>query len=417
MRANFFVEPMKIASVNISGFRGITKIEIPSLDEHSNLFVGINGAGKSSVLDAISYLLSYFVKRMTSRNLFGGKLISDDDISLLSKDGTTLSLTLDNGLSWQLYRSKSFNKSNKTNLSALNDYIFYLRNKIENEPQTNIPVIAHYKVKRAVDRINVAPSKKKNKTSVLDAYNGALDGNTSFADFFTWYREQEDIENEKIRDERDFRDNGLQAIRKAVMSIFPEYTEMRVQRSPRALVIKKNDNLLKLNQLSDGEKCYITLVCDLTRRLAIANPSQDPLQGEGIVLIDEFDLHLHPQWQLSVITKLTKTFPNCQFIFTTHSPIVASDTKGKVFGLENGQLTPLHTFGRKSDTILSEAFNVPYPRNQYIQDLITTAYKAIHSNNHSLYEKTMNELLGYDIDSADLAKIKLEKVRWEKNNQ
>ncbi|WP_250558852.1 AAA family ATPase, partial [Escherichia coli] len=50
-----------------------------------------------------------------------------------------------------------------------------------------------------------------------------------------------------------------------------------------------------------------------------------PLLGEAIVLIDEIDLHLHPKWQRDVLKKLTETFPNCQFIVSTHSPQIIGE--------------------------------------------------------------------------------------------
>lgn len=78
---------------------------------------------------------------------------------------------------------------------------------------------------------------------------------------------------------------------------------------------------LDVLQLSDGEKCTLALFGDIARRLAIANPSlDDPLQGDGVVLIDELELHMHTSWQRKVISMLKKTFPNIQFIITTHSP-------------------------------------------------------------------------------------------------
>lgn len=86
--------------------------------------------------------------------------------------------------------------------------------------------------------------------------------------------------------------------------------------------IEKDGQLLTVNQLSDGEKCLIAMVSDLARRMAIANPTGDPLQGEGIILIDEIDLHLHPKWQRMIVPKLLEVFPNCQFIISTHSPHV-----------------------------------------------------------------------------------------------
>lgn len=54
-----------------------------------------------------------------------------------------------------------------------------------------------------------------------------------------------------------------------------------------------------------------------------ANPQLDnPLEGGGVILIDEIDLHLHPKWQRMIVTKLGDVFPNCQFLLSTHSPHV-----------------------------------------------------------------------------------------------
>jgi predicted ATP-binding protein involved in virulence len=79
--------------------------------------------------------------------------------------------------------------------------------------------------------------------------------------------------------------------------------------------------------MSSGEKSLLILVSDLARRLALATPlSNDPLkEGQGIVLIDEIDLHLHPRWQRKVIGKLQEIFPKIQWVVTTHSPLVISN--------------------------------------------------------------------------------------------
>ena len=78
------------------------------------------------------------------------------------------------------------------------------------------------------------------------------------------------------------------------------------------------------------------MICDLGRRLALANPLlKNPLRGAGVVLIDELELHLHPKWQREVTGKLRKTFPNIQFIATTHSPFVIQALKpGELINLD-----------------------------------------------------------------------------------
>jgi predicted ATP-binding protein involved in virulence len=80
---------------------------------------------------------------------------------------------------------------------------------------------------------------------------------------------------------------------------------------------------LRIEQLSEGYKIVIAMVADLAARMAEANPwMENPLGSDGIVLIDEVDLHLHPKWQRSILQDLHRVFPNVQFLVTTHSPII-----------------------------------------------------------------------------------------------
>ena len=100
-------------------------------------------------------------------------------------------------------------------------------------------------------------------------------------------------------------DRELDAVRNAIYKFMPEFNKIRVRRNPLQMVVEKKGEQLAVNQLSDGEKTYIALVGDLCRRLVLANPTlENPLEGEGIVLIDELDLHLHPQWQTEITTRL-----------------------------------------------------------------------------------------------------------------
>ena len=94
--------------------------------------------------------------------------------------------------------------------------------------------------------------------------------------------------------------------------------------------VRKEENVLNVGQLSEGEKCTLALAGDLARRLAIANPGMaEPLNGTGVVLIDEIDLHLHPGWQQEIVHNLLGTFPNCQFIVTTHSPQILTTLRAE----------------------------------------------------------------------------------------
>lgn len=151
-----------------------------------------------------------------------------------------------------------------------------------------------------------------------------------FRRFFEWFREREDSENEqsfarcskKILDALDdndiarnkvselmqsSKDRQLTAVRNAIASFMPNFTNLRVRRKPRLhMSIDKDGETLNVLQLSQGEKSLMALVGDIARRLAMMNPAlENPLHGDGIVLIDEVDMHLHPTWQRSIIERLT----------------------------------------------------------------------------------------------------------------
>ena len=157
----------------------------------------------------------------------------------------------------------------------------------------------------------------------------AIENKIDFRTFFEWYRNQEDYENEKKIETGDlnYQDRALRGVRKAILSMLDGCANLRVVRKPRLeMKIDKDNVSLNVSQMSDGEKCTMALLGDLARRLALANPEKaDPLCGEGIVLIDEIELHMHPSWQRKILNVLKKTFPNIQFIITTHSPVVLSE--------------------------------------------------------------------------------------------
>lgn len=172
----------------------------------------------------------------------------------------------------------------------------------------------------------------------------------------------------------------LEIVRNVIEQFIPEYSSLRVQRTPQPhMRIEKDGKSFNLSQMSDGEKNLITLVGDIARRLAIANPnSSNPLEGDGIILIDEIDLHLHPKWQRLMIPQLTKIFPNCQFIITTHSPQVISHVKPEyLFLLKNikNNLTyslATESYGKTSDRILEDLLGVdarPSAEKMRIKDL------------------------------------------------
>ena len=161
--------------------------------------------------------------------------------------------------------------------------------------------------------------------------------------------------------------------------------ELRVARKPRLeMKIEKNGIQLNVSQLSDGEKCTMALFGDLARRLAIANPIlENPLLGEGVVLIDEVELHMHPSWQRQILSKLSETFPNIQFIITTHSPIVLNEVNEgyNVYFIQNENTANIPVRFDRMDgydaAYILEEFMETKSMNQKTEKFIEKIYRLI----------------------------------------
>lgn len=175
----------------------------------------------------------------------------------------------------------------------------------------------------------------------------------------------------------------------------PSFRNLRVQRKPRLhMAVDKHGKTLNVTQLSQGEKSLIALVGDIARRLAMMNPGlENPLHGDGIVLIDEIDMHLHPQWQRSIIQRLQTTFPNCQFVLTTHSPLVISDVKDiLVYSIDDGELVELPSlYGQDANNVLLQHMDTDY-RNEAVNEAVARALDAIQDNRLDLAQNLIQQL-------------------------
>lgn len=381
---------MKIKGLQLRDFRGFKELEIKFPESNLLVLVGINGSGKSSILDCIAMCLSRFVSKISGRRPKEIEFpITENDIHTAA-EGTENIIILET-ISVKTAIISEFVLGIREGLHAHNlrykvndpdfDFVDDIEMKITKGTESSLPVLTYYQNQRIFLE---SPSKSEPgeyRFKQFAAYEGAFKkGIHDFADFISWFKDEEDWENQqKIKEGLDFVNKNLEVIRRAIKTFLNEipssdFSHLHVVRTKKdkafrfdnryesSLVIEKNGISLKLEQLSDGEKMLLLVVNDLARRLSIANPGlEDALLGEGIVLIDEIDLHLHPQWQRQVIPALRRTFPNCQFIVTTHSPQVLSNVeKENIVILEDFKIvekTPF-TYGRDSNSILYELMNV-----------------------------------------------------------
>ncbi|KEO82445.1 AAA family ATPase [Tumebacillus flagellatus] len=370
---------MKITRLHIKNYRRFRDLEL-QLNGESVVLFGENGAGKSSVLEATSAVLSRMVRHLTHATLRG---IEVKDVRL-GADVASVDVEVEHSnteYSWDTICKIHVLKTRQNSISIKlgHEILRHLK-----QGEYNLPIVVSYSVNRAVEDTPLDLNEKR-QFSQLSTYDNSLTSGTDFRVFFEWYRYREDLENEtKVQTKQlEYQDIQLHAVRTAIESFLPGFHNLRVIRNPLQLAIDKAGQTLEVNQLSDGEKCLFAMIGDLARRLALANPSlPNPLLGEGVCLIDEIELHLHPEWQREVIPRLRTTFPNVQFIISTHSPQVLGEVKDmnilKLEVVEEGvTVTPLPSFfGKDSNRILEDAFDSSL-RNRAIKQQISELFQAI----------------------------------------
>ncbi len=433
---------MWLKEILIHNYRGIEDLEIP-FDGKTTILFGINGVGKTSILNAVDILYADIIAKLTTSkkqaeleydDISYGKSSSVIDMLFCLDDGKEIqygcSISRADG---RKYKTEELSQLTEefTSRYIVKGYDDGNGNWIEEEDTKDMPVFVDYSVNRLVADIPLSPVKSSDYDQVvkLSVFDEAIESKIDFNSLFEWFRNQEDIENQdKVRKQADYEDRSLRAVKRAMLAMMDGFEDIYIDRKPLAMKVKKNGQYLKINQLSDGEKCTIALFGDLARRMALANPRRDnPLEGNGVVLIDELDLHMHTSWQRKVVRVLRETFPNIQFVITTHSPQILGegDEDINLFYLvreEQGVLLKsYHSFiGWDANVILEEIMNTP-AMNLKIKEQVAELYDCIERKDYGKAEAIADMLdeksNGY-IDGIAKARVLISRGRRrEKNNE
>lgn len=335
---------MKINTLEAQNFKIFETISL-DLQGKSTLIFGVNGTGKSTILSMVNYLFRVWVNRLNPAQGRAYESFTEDMIRIgASKCSISMQVTLDDDtFELKRYYQKNhsgYNKKQQTYDKKLYDVFHsgFVERFLDGADSADMPIFVNYGTNRSVLDIPLR-IRNKHEFSVISAMERAIENELDFRTFFEWFRNQEDLENEiKLETDPNYEDILLKCVRKAVEAMLGNVTDLKVKRNPLCMKVKKGNKEIRVDHLSDGEKCTLALFGDLARRIAIANPHKhNPLEGTGVVLIDEIELHMHPSWQRRVLKVLADTFPNIQFIVTTHSPQVLgeADERYKIVFLDS----------------------------------------------------------------------------------
>lgn len=403
---------MVIEKLSLNDFRGIRQLDL-DLEGKSAVLFGINGVGKSSVLAALNLLYANIINRLVKSRFKQAVKMEISDIRY-GKASARIKAEFRFGEEDKkyTYSRTAYRKVTSVNLSKeLDEIVSHYREKyipedeidadnniIMKSENCNIPIFVNYGVNRLVLKTPLR-IRKTEDFGQFAAFEKAIENQIAFSKLFEWFLEQEIYETQQQKLDSGYRDIPLNAVKRAMLAMLDGYKDIHITSRPYSMKVFKGQEILDILQLSDGEKCTLALFGDLARRLAIANPSlKNPLEGEGVVLIDEVELHMHTSWQRKVIQVLRETFPKVQFLITTHSPQVLGeiDADFKVFSLykENGEIVcdvNHHYFGLDANSVLEEAL-LTDAVNAGIKDRVSRMYDSIERKDFDQAEKWIQEI-------------------------
>lgn len=432
---------MKIKALTLKNFRGFKKFEC-SFRPGINVLVGLNGFGKSSLLDAITVAYGQF---MSGFGTSTDRAIRDNDIHLgkisTEEHGFTMESQFPVVISAQSFgdyvndfplewsRARNTQKSTGTKVPELTNVAKRLQKIVQDGGQPSLPVIACYGTDRLWKQSFETSSEmpKLGKTSRLEGYRDWDKPSSGYKTFANWLYQETMASFEQLMKQQQQRMAGnvissniheahLNALQQAIDAVLEPSGWSNVHYSAtekQVVATHKVQGNVPISLLSDGVRNMIGMVADISRRAIQLNPQLGDhviREAHGIVLIDEVDMHLHPQWQRSILGGLQKAFPNIQFIVTTHSPLVISDIKNMHVNLldnsEKATQVP-ELYGQDANSVLLEIMDTDI-RNAEINEKLGDLLDAIHNSEIDRAKELLFVLEGdLPVSNLELSKAKL----------
>ena len=449
---------LRLTKLEMTNFRCFRKMDKPiEFDPNLTVFVAKNGCGKTAVLDAIRISLGTFTRGISSLS----------QANIQKTDATFLPICVGKGkgssypvvvhasgfvdskeCEWMRSLESEKGRTTSKEAKVISDFGMSLRDVVASERDNpELPIVAYYGTGRLwkamlIPEGEIPVRRDFARESVLSGYEDALTANSSYAQVKDWMAYASLVRANPVECDT----SAGQAIAAQYSAIEKAVDELLMGtgfRTPHynisigdvALIEDRGDSdeaiVVPVSLTSDGIKAAFSLVADIAYRCVRLNPfyGADACKlTQGVVMIDEVDLFLHPSWQQRILPDLRRIFPKIQFIVTTHSPQVISSISKECIRIiaEDGRVEGVSawTEGVESSRILKDVFGAdPYATrtlNNLRQrvDAFVNAVNAGRWNDPDVKEE--GEKLGEmytGVDSNfDMARFRIEEEEWERDH-
>ena len=436
---------MYLEKLKLHNFRCYEKLEI-DFNRQLTVLVGKNGSGKTTVLEAIAIALgTWFV----GFNIVNAKGINKrtDPLRKAYQIGATddvqtqfpveieawgeIEESKDQILHWKRELYTPTGTMTTKDAKEIVEYAAEYQKAIsEGRTDIYLPIVAYYGTGRLWDYHRQKRIDVFKVSSRTNGYIDCLDGTANVKLMMDWFqimtinkyqRQEENLESNPELD------TVYLAMEKCLTNL-SGYSDVKIRYNMGTQELDvyyseqdKQRMRIPLNQLSDGYKGMISLVADIAYRMATLNPqlgTEVLSKGDGVVLIDEVDLHLHPAWQQKVINNLMNIFPKVQFIVSTHAPAIISSVKtDKLRILSNKEvcMTANQVYGKDVNSVMKEIMGVNDRPDQFVE-LFEKFYRLLSEKKYdeagAVLDKLDEERGYHDPEIAKCrVKLKLERMR------
>jgi predicted ATP-binding protein involved in virulence len=385
--------------LHLETFRCFEKLDL-SLEDDLTVLFAENGGGKSALLNALAMGLAVIQRGSPSdarpNAARDPRLVTLDERGRREPAGVCrleweADLGLEATVKWSTTLNPASNNVKKEHRPILESIE---RTRTAGE---RWPLFGWYGTDR-MGRGKVRRGEQRPTGDRWEGYASALDPSLDDGALLQWFTDE--ILSDAVRRREGQEERFLDAAVSAAMARATPGVA-RIWYEPRDVgprVRFENGHVVYWSELSDGFHVFLALVGDIARRSVMLNESdggEAPQLAEGVILIDEIDLHLHPQWQRIVLNGLRKAFPKLQFVVSTHSPQVLSSAQNRqVRRLVDGRIQEHNVFveGRDTNAILREQMDTDDRDDAGTHDL-DRLHRAIDGGSREEAEDIYKELL------------------------
>ncbi|MDB2077142.1 AAA family ATPase [Clostridium paraputrificum] len=409
-----------IKKLHVKGFRCFNELDV-EFNKGFNFIVGKNGCGKTSLLRAI--ILSYSGNNMEDSRYEESfetwiDILQDDKLDRIGIVPNRQYSTIKN-----LYRTNpNISMIQPPSDGVNNTYVQYNISKINFCPMVlgAFRRIEYKAIEGMRRESNISDSRQEYIRNAPNNLNGGLLPNVKQWMINRYFQIDKDwavIEKQNW----EWLISNLSKLGPSNVDF--EFISIERELEPKFRV---NDKICYLEELSSGFQSVLSIVLSIFEWIERTNTDEEMIvkNAKGTVIIDEIDVHLHPEWQLTLKNSLQVIFPNIQFIVTTHSPhMIATASDGEIIILDDidGGVINITTNSRNysgwnTDQILEDVMGVKSLSNKEYEVLVSNGMNSIEEKDISKLKDIIQNLqkVAHPSDTiVSVFKIKLAELQLE----